>query len=210
MKKLSVLLACLVSFSFAAFAEKSSAKEIFTNFGSPLKEKGGNIIVNVGAGVDTGILSPLTWSFYIPPVAVSGEYTVKCGPVPLGFGLEAGFSMHRNIFYISDEYGKYRCTEYFNDIFADVIINYHINLPVKNLDVYAGPRAGVNLYLKNIEQEVRNPNTGSRSVEKSTGLVPEIRYGGVIGATWYFSNLLGANVELGYPIFAKASVSFKF
>lgn len=213
MKKLAALIMCVILSSFALFAEESKAKEIFTNFGEPLKEKGGNIIVNAGVGVDIYVINPLSWSWYIPPVVVSGEYTVKCGPVPLGFGLEAGFTGYRNIVnynYIPVDGAVYQETIFNHNLFVAALVNYHINLPVKGLDVYAGPRVGVNLNFVKNEQTVYNGHKGKLENKTVNEFTPSLYYGGAIGASWYFSNLLGANLELGYPIFAKASVSLKF
>ena len=73
-----------------AFAEKKSfdVKEIFTTFGGTVQSK--DIIVNGGIGIDSTVIGDI--SYYIPLMGVSAEYTLQCGPCPLGFGLFANYA----------------------------------------------------------------------------------------------------------------------
>lgn len=63
---------------------------------------------------------------------------------------------------------------------------YHVMLPPKNLDVYLGLKIGIDI-------------------------LPTIWFtpGFNIGASWYFTDKIGVNLELGYPG-TRAGVIFKF
>lgn len=68
---------------------------------------------------------------------------------------------------------------------------YHVMLPPEKLDVYAAVKVGVWL-------------GGFGDV---FWLLPSI--GGSLGATWYFTDMIGVNLEVGYPLL-KAGLSLKF
>ena len=194
-----------------AFAEKKSfdVKEIFTTFGGTVQSK--DIIVNGGIGIDSTVIGDI--SYYIPLMGVSAEYTLQCGPCPLGFGLFTNYAGSKeSSFYTDSLTGKAgnRIIEYNNNIAIGALVNYHFNLPVKHLDVYAGPRAGVKLNIIASSDRHADARTGKIVTDKDTELKTSLYIGGTLGASWYFTEKIGANIEAGYPVFAKISASVKF
>lgn len=67
---------------------------------------------------------------------------------------------------------------------------YHVMLPPEHLDVYAIFRIGAWLWFG-------DPFWGT------------VDWGTALGATWYFTDLIGVNLEIGYPAL-KAGLSLKF
>lgn len=209
MKKLiSVLLFLSVipfAFSQSEDSSKSGVKEIFTTFGGTVKSK--NIIVKGGIGLDTNMIE--RDGYFIPCVGLSGEYTLQCGPVPLGFGLFAEYSGRSNYSYYSlNGYNSNRKTEYNNYLACGVFVNYHVNIPVKNLDLYLGPKVGVNIDFIQTKNTYIQGGRWQESKENSTDFA--LYLGGTLGASWYFTEKIGANLEVGYPVFAKINASVKF
>ena len=72
----------------------------------------------------------------------------------------------------------------------------------KDLDVYARTYLGAKV---NMWEEDNNYDD-KKSSDTKTYFYSE--WG--LGATWYFSDFFGVNVELGYPTIVKAGVSLKF
>lgn len=212
-KKIYTIIAISFIFSVTSlFAQESkqstSAKEIFTSFGGTVESK--NIIVNGGVGVDFSVFDKI--GYYIPLVGISGEYTLQCGPCPLGFGLFVNYTGNNNYSYYTDKNGSSgnRITTYNNNIVTGLLVNYHINLPVEKLDVYIGPRVGATINILSKSDYHKNTLTGQWITDKSLSVEPSLYIGGAVGATCYFTNSIGANVELGYPTLAKVNFNFKF
>ena len=189
----------LLFVSFASYAKETTAEDIFFNYGGTVEEK--QFIIKAGVGVDFDFIGA---SLYIPPVGLSAEYTVKCGVAPLGFGLELDYAhrtyTRRYYDYVYSDYYDYK--SFYNYWHILTFANYHINVPVEKLDVYAGLKIGalISSYQNTYAGTTNDPADVSGSFE----------IGAVAGATWYFSEAFGVNLELGYPFLAKASATFKF
>ncbi len=192
MKKRFFLLTALLFVSFASYAKETTAEDIFFNYGGTVEEK--QFIIKAGVGVDFDFIGA---SLYIPPVGLSAEYTVKCGVAPLGFGLELDYA-HRTI--TGHSYYDYKY--FYNNWHILTFANYHINVPVEKLDVYAGLKIGALIHSYQY--------TYAGTTTDSSGVYGTFEFGAVAGATWYFSEAFGVNLELGYPFLAKASATFKF
>ena len=195
MKKRFFLLTALLFVSFASYAKETTAEDIFFNYGGTVEEK--QFIIKAGVGVDFGFTGT---SLYIPPVGLSAEYTVKCGVAPLGFGLELDYA-HRTYKY---SYYDYDYKNFYNDWHILTFANYHINVPVEKLDVYAGLKIGAYIYSYTHEETYAGATTTDPA-----HVYGSFEFGGVAGATWYFSEAFGVNLELGYPFLAKVSATFK-
>ncbi|HCA19652.1 MAG TPA: hypothetical protein DEO40_03130 [Treponema sp.] len=179
MKK-HIALVAMLCMTLGAFA---GAREIFTNYCDYVDE--GDVIVNVGPGLNEhlGRLGYGNLSFWIPPVEASVEFTVKLGQLPFGFGGVMGYygyawndgSLHS-----------------YHTVYTAPFVNYHINVPVPNLDIYAGLSAGISMGFGN----------------SYFGVAPYIAPH--IGATWYFTKGIGINLESGWPMFLRVAVSIKF
>ena len=81
---------------------------------------------------------------------------------------------------------------------------------MEKLDVYIGPRVGATINILSKSDYHKNTLTGQWITDKSLSVEPSLYIGGAVGATWYFTNSIGANVELGYPTLAKVNFNFKF
>lgn len=212
MKKILVAIAVMLAVCFAVSAQEeggsSSGVIDFTSFGGTVES--GNIIVDAGFGLDSGMFNSM--GYYIPRVGVSGEYAIQLGPCPFGFGLAVDYMSNRSYIFYSDEYSTAnRLTQIHNNLFIALLLNYHVNIPALDaLDVYLGPRVGVCLDIVNQANYHYDPNNGSYRTDNSTFVDPAFYAGGVIGASWYITQLIGANVEIGYPTLVRAGVSFKF
>lgn len=82
-----------------------------------------------------------------------------------------------------------------NDYFAVPILfggsaTYHVRMPPKNLDLYTGLKLGARIAI------------GDSSLNN-------FDFGYNIGASWFFTDNFGVNLELGYP-YNKTGVVFKF
>ena len=192
MKKLVAIAVAL--FTMVASVSAYEWKDAWQNYGGGIKEN--QFIVNVGAGINSNMFNGYTSVF--PPIEVSVEYTKKIWVLPFGFG---GFFAYDGYSNKETIYGyEYATAE--NNIYFGGLIKYHAQLPVDNLDVYARTYLGakVNMW------ESNNNYNDTKSEKTNTYFYSE--WG--IGATWYFSDLFGVNVELGYPTIVKAGVSLKF
>ena len=192
MKKLMAI--AIAMFTLVASVSAYEWKDSWQNYGGGIKEH--QFIVNAGASINSTMFEGHTATF--PPVEVSVEFTQKIWVLPFGFG---GFFAYDG--YLDKETVEgYEYAEAVNNLYFGGLIKYHVQLPVENLDVYARTYLGakVNMYES-------SKSTSDEKYERTrTSFYSE--WG--IGATWYFSDLFGVNVELGYPTIVKAGVSLKF
>lgn len=212
MKKTILIGAALLTIASFAFAqeEKSSSKAngIFTSYSECIKEH--NIIVNAGVGIDSNIFTSNS-RYFIPTIGVSVEYIQPVADLPFGFGGYLGFNASsKRAGSFNDPFSGNKIDSYFfkNNIDIAAMANYHINPQIKNLDVYASLRLGVTL---DIERQHYAPTPSPETnVKDSSSLIPKFFGGLALGGTYYFTDLIGANLEIGYPSLVKASVSLKF
>lgn len=192
MKKLMAI--AIAMFTLVASVSAYEWKDSWQNYGGGIKEH--QFIVNAGAGINSTMFEGHTATF--PPVEVSVEFTQKIWVLPFGFG---GFFAYDG--YLDKETVEgYEYAEAVNNLYFGGLIKYHVQLPVENLDVYARTYLGAKVHM----WEADNNYTNKKSSDPKTYFYSE--WG--LGATWYFSDLFGVNVELGYPTIVKAGVSLKF
>ena len=192
MKKLVAIAVAL--FTMVASVSAYEWNVCWQNYGGGIKEN--QFIVNVGAGINSNMFNGYTSVF--PPIEASVEYTKKIWVLPFGFG---GFFAYDGYANKEKRDGwDYAVAE--NNLYFGGLIKYHAQLPVDNLDVYARTYLGakVNMW------ESANNLYNTKSESTKTYFYSE--WG--LGATWYFSDFFGVNVELGYPTIVKAGVSLKF
>lgn len=192
MKKLVAIAVAL--FTMVASVSAYEWKDCWQNYGGGIKEN--QFIVNVGAGINSAMFDG--HDFFCPPIEASVEYTKKIWVLPFGFG--GFFAYDGYLDKWTQNYVEYAVAE--NNLYFGGLIKYHAQLPVENLDVYARTYLGakVNMW------EVDNNYDDKKSSDTKTYFYSE--WG--LGATWYFSDFFGVNVELGYPTIVKAGVSLKF
>ena len=76
---------------------------------------------------------------------------------------------------------------------VDALAKYHFNFGIEPLDVYAGVMLGANgLFVKDWD-----PRFG-------------FDFGGIAGATWFFTDKMGVTLETGYPYWLNAKFTLKF
>lgn len=192
MKKLMAI--AIAMFTLVASVSAYEWKDSWQNYGGGIKEH--QFIVNAGAGINSALFDGHDIVF--PPIELSVEFTQKIWVLPFGFG---GFFAYDGYSDKWKQYGvEYAVAE--NNLYFGGLIKYHAQLPVENLDVYARTYLGAKV---NMWESV-NSVDDKKSSDTKAYFYSE--WG--IGATWYFSDLFGVNVELGYPTIVKAGVSFKF
>ena len=192
MKKLVVIAVAL--FTMVASVSAYEWKDCWQNYGGGIKEN--QFIVNVGAGINSNMFKGYTSVF--PPIEASVEYTKKIWVLPFGFG--GFFAYDGYLDKWTQNSVEYAVAE--NNLYFGGLIKYHAQLPVENLDVYARTYLGAKV---NMLESVNNLED-KKSEPPKTYFYSE--WG--LGATWYFSDFFGVNVELGYPTIVKAGVSLKF
>ena len=192
MKKLVAIAVAL--FTMVASVSAYEWKDCWQNYGGGIKEN--QFIVNVGAGINSNMFKGYTSVF--PPIEVSVEYTKKIWVLPFGFG--GFFAYDGYLDKWTQNSVEYAVAE--NNLYFGGLIKYHAQLPVENLDVYARTYLGAKV---NMLESVNNLED-KKSEPPKTYFYSE--WG--LGATWYFSDFFGVNVELGYPTIIKAGVSLKF
>lgn len=129
-------LTVLIAGTFA-FAEDFDWSQCWCTYGGGLKQ--GDIIVNVGAGInwdgDSNIdVSAKSW--FVPAVEATLEVPVMIWKLPFSFGGSFAYDAYgRN--YSDDRlnYSQHRIT-------TGAMVKYHVHLPPKNLDLYAGQKVG--------------------------------------------------------------------
>ena len=167
----------------------------------PSSLKGGDILVDLGIGY-AGWGSTIGGKTKIPPLIVSGEY---CLPVGLPISVGGMFSISSYTWEWNDPtYTNPHKTTYTYLIFAPRG-NWHWGFDIDWLDLYTGVSTGYRHFF----WKYNGPNADYFSRYHSWN------YGGFyigtqLGAHFYITNFIGANVEFGWPIYAKAAVSLKF
>lgn len=192
MKKLMAI--AIAMFTLVASVSAYEWKDSWQNYGGGIKEH--QFIVNAGAGINSALFDGHDIVF--PPIELSVEFTQKIWVLPFGFG---GFFAYDGSF-DKKTVEDWEYEEAVNNLYFGGLIKYHAQLPIENLDVYARTYLGAKVHM----WEADNNYNYKKSSDTVTSFYSE--WG--IGATWYFSDLFGVNVELGYPTIVKAGVSFKF
>ena len=154
--------------------------QFWCNYGGGIEK--GDLIVNVDLGLEFGLLGWIGGGgWFIPPVMAELQVAQPIWKLPFTFGGYAGISG-----FGWDKYGIFIVK--FGGEAA-----YHVMLPPEKLDVYLSLKLGGDIYLGEF-----------------VGFSPfNFTFGGSLGATWYFTDLIGVNLEVGYPMI-KAGVSLKF
>jgi len=178
MKKLLLVLLILVVVGASVFAFDPLSYP-------PTLGGGGNILLDAGVGY---------WYAYgglgsigVPPLFVHMEYALPYGaPISVGGGVS----------FFRWNYGSYGYSDYaLTYITPQGRANWHWGFDADWLDVYTGISIG---------WHVVSVSAGYYGASASSGL-----YWGVqAGAHFYFSERVGAVVEVGYP-FVKAGIAFK-
>lgn len=183
----AVVIAIAMLFTANVYAESDfDWSQCWCNYGAGIKEGDKILSVDGGLSVHPNFYVGNGYGF-IPTVIVDFEVAKKIWKLPFTFGGYAGFdSAWQRDVYVS------------NNIYAGGSATYHIMLPPKSLDVYATTKVGfvINSY-------VDKAHTGAHG----NPFAPDFATN--IGASYYFSDNFGVNLEFGYP-FQKFGLQFKF
>ena len=165
----------------------------------PRSLDGGNILVDVGFGY---ALAPKpNTTINIPPILLSAEYCLPSS-VPISVGGLVGFYQYGYKYKEPGSHVPWEETLTFVTFGARANWHWNVDININWIDLYTGIIVGYNYFSQTIEG---NPYSGY--VQSAHG---GLAYGGQAGAHFYFSDRIGAVVELGYPFVAKAGVALKF
>lgn len=191
MKKFKILFAAvLMMCSTAAFADDFDWSKCWCNYGAGLKD--GDSTLVIGGGVPLDFFAYLRGGWAIPEVMVDYQKMVKLGELPFAFG---GYASYQSYGVKGD---GYKWANHY--LRAGVEAAYHVMLPPEKLDVYVVTRAGLSM-------EFYNDVVNGKVADKHA--YPYVHFGEAIGGSWYFSDKMAVNAEIGYPL-QKVGILFKF
>lgn len=185
MKKIKALLAALVLMCCAPLAaDDFDWSQCWCNYGAGIKE--GDMILSVDGGFSLPYLGYIgsTSYWFSPSVFADFQVAQPIWKLPFSFGGYLGFDANG---YKSSAGNSYA----YSNLYTGGIVSYHVMLPPEKLDVYASTKLGVVMRFS------------------TDGMLPTFDIGQTIGASWYFTDLIGVNLEFGYPM-TKFGVVFKF
>lgn len=227
MKKLLVAGFCLLG----ALCFMQAQNVDWKNYGAGIEE--GDFIVRGDIGFSRHWKSlPYDGSMKVPYLEASVEYTKKLGELPLGFGGFIGYSqdkMKESASFGVEDVPDYEWKGEMNYINLGALANYHIQVPVEKLDLYAGLCLGLefwnwkvdykypfsytdyetskNWYGGTVTTPVFKYRTEKESIKKNgTNFYAGINF----GASYFFTEKFGANIEVGYPSLIKIGGTAKF
>ena len=181
MKKLVLILVILMVMGGTLFA--------FDPLSYPPPVEGGDLMLDIGIGLRAMGYSSAKWT--IPPLYAQIEFALPVG-VPISVG---------GLFTISSYGYKYGTNSEHNwlDMTFGGRANWHWGFDVSWLDLYTGLSLGYTV----------SKYTGKNNFYDLDGY-GGFYWAGQIGAHFYFTKLIGLNVEFGFPYWVKAGVALKF
>jgi hypothetical protein len=189
-KKVVVVLVLAMAIAGGAFAEW------YDSYAPGIDES----MVFINAGVGFGFS---TYSMGIPPLSVSADFKL-----PISLPITVGGMAALSTWGYSTGSGSYKIDVTYTNIGFGVRGAYHFNF-IENLDTYAGLTLGYVIQTADVKY-----GSAYGSGYKSTTYdgVPFFLYGFNIGARYFFTNNIGAYLELGYSGLQVASIglSVKF
>ena len=188
MKKIFALL-CLIA-SFGCIAVQSQAQEF----------KSGDNVLSLGLGLGSSLGGGYAYSSQSPAISIQyehGQWDVG-GPGTISLGGYLGFK--------SFSHTNSHFTEKWSYTVLGFRSAYHFNmLDVKNFDLYAGAMLSYNIVSYSFDSHEPFYDNFGGSYGSALGLSI------YIGGRYYFSQNIGAFLELGYGIsYATIGGSFKF
>lgn len=167
------------------YAKDFQWSECWCNYGAGIQK--GDKILSIDAGFPWDYFDVFNaggWA--IPTVAVDFQVACPIWKLPFTFGGYGTFDLQHY------DVGPKSYT--FTGFAFGASSIYHIMLPPEKLDLYSGLKAGVAVDFSSYYKP---------------GFVLSFDWGYILGASWYFSDDFGVNLELGYPL-NKFGMVFKF
>lgn len=184
-KKIKVFVISTVLFCTSLFASDFDWSQCWCNYGAGIKK--GDKILTVDAGVPwTYFDSFNSGGWAIPEITVDFQVACPIWKLPFTFGGYGSIGYEKYCY----DYGDF---SHFLTSFGGSA-TYHVRMPPKNLDLYSGLKIGI---LMDFSDYYRSGHNFS------------FDWGYNIGASWYFSDEFGVNLELGYPL-NRFGMVFKF
>ena len=196
MKKFKLAAILIVLFcGTSLYAKDFEWSECWCNYGGGIEQ--GDWIINASSGLFFNDLKYANHDgfWFIPPVMLEVQYAQPIWKLPFTFGAYAGLRAYGYDYKIKEDGETVKKSTSCWVIFTGAEAAYHIMLPPEGLDLYAVSRLG--LFIPVVE-----PHGG-------WGFSDWVDAGSAIGANWFFGDLIGVNLELGYP-FSKIGVTLKF
>lgn len=191
--------AFILAFAVPASVSAFEWSECWCNYGGGIEKH--DFIINVDGGIwyDVFGYSQFNDFWFIPPVMVDVQFAQPIWKLPFTFGGYAGFRSYGYSYIDHHEWidGKYTPIYHstsFWGMFVGAESAYHIQLPPEHLDVYVITRLGATI-----------PFITSRYWDASECF----NAGGALGANWFFNDVIGVNLEFGYPM-TKFGLTLKF
>lgn len=157
----------------------------------PPPVKGGNVLIDLGIGFSGAYGTGGGGSLRIPPLFATVEYALPVN-VPISVGGTFAFWQYG--------YNAWSIDWRYTYMSIGARGNWHWAFDVKWLDFYTGLFLGYLVFLYDYDGTYTGPSPNYSRFD--AGLQA--------GAHFYFTEKVGAVVEFGYPIYAKAGVALKF
>ncbi len=183
-----IIITLLLAVSTSAFAKEFDWSKCWCNYGGGLEN--GDFLLNIGTGIHS---DPLRYNdgWFWPSLEVSGEYVHKIWVLPFSFGANIGWARYG--------YSNHNFDLTNNMFYTGANVKYHIQFPPEKLDLYVVHKFG---FMRESWEEEYADRT-----EDHTKLSLYSHF--ALGASYYFSESIGFNLELGYPLVIKGGVSIK-
>jgi hypothetical protein len=188
MKKLLLLLVVFVVGSVGAFA--------FDILSYPPPVEGGNILVDVGLGFTGAEYGDIS----VPPLRASVEYALPVG-VPISVG--GFFAFHRNT------YETFAGEWAWNHLTIAARANWHWGFDVSWFDLYTGLMLGYTINSLSFDAKSGYASLSSY-YEDLYADDSHFLFSFQLGSHFYFTKIVGAFVEFGYPYWANVGIALKF
>ena len=173
-------------------------------FGASAQIEKGDIVVTAGVGLGNTVYGS-GYDNALIPINIEGEYGVAedvfgVAGLSLGVGPAISYTQASQDFSYVIKNAGYK----FSSIIVGAKGYFHYNLlNVDNLDTYAAVTLGWNV--------ASAKPYGWGDYDMTVPSVGGLFYGFAVGARYWFSETIGANLEAGYGLsFLKAGVTFKF
>ena len=184
--------------AMVAIAGSARAQDVTPTFSE------GNLVFNAGIGFGTSLYSGSFYKSTMPPISISGEYGVAddflTEGLTLGVGGYFGIAGSKYETTYSGLYGR----EYYGWKYTYTVIGVRgtLHYPlVEKLDTYAGLMLGYNIVSMKEFGDVPYGFSGSSS---------HAAFSAYIGGRYYFTDNLGAMLELGYGVsYLNIGLAFK-
>lgn len=185
----------LASSAFAASKKKNGAW--YNSYSGGVKE--GQLIIDAGLGLNGNVEQGGDLTSYIPPLELTAEYTVRIAGLPFGIGGFVGYTGYAT----KEEVLTTTVTRERDAFYTGPMVNYHFNF-LKELDIYASGKTGI--CFKDESKKVKESGVTTFSDDDSW---KTLHFAATAGATYYFNDMFGVNVEVGFPTILRVAGSVK-